>query len=606
MANLRMDKDAFFVHAFEKAPIGMAFVSLNGYFLKANEALRHMFGYSNDELLAMRYQDITEKQDLESSMEQVRKLLEGEADHFQLEKRYVHPSGRLLWGLTSASLVRDEVGTALYFIVQLQDVTTRKCTEKQLQVSKQRYKSLVEQHPDLVMSIALDGTLLRVNDACERVTGYSKHEMPEAFDNMLLKDHELFRKHYEEALLGTSQEFEGRITHKSGREVLLRVTYVPIIIEDRIVGIYAISKDVTEFKRTTEQLRHHQELYELISGHAQEIIMYAKPDGHIEYISPAVQAKLGFTPEELKGWHLADLWHPEDAPLLRSDGLFHASDEDVITSRMRHRNGQELWFETTFKAIRNGQGDIEKVLGISRDISDRKAAEEEAKRAQQIMLNTEKLSLAGQLAAGIAHEIRNPLTAIKGFLQLLERQIAQKPQYFEIISEEMNRIELILNELLLLAKPREADFLSKDVRHVIAQVIQLLESQALMKNVQLTAIMQEAELSVHCDENQLKQVFINFIKNAIESMSNGGVISIEAYTDPNGRMAVISIQDQGCGIPSDQLARLGEPFYTTKEKGSGLGFMVSKRIIEDHQGQLRVSSQVNQGTLVQVVLPLVP
>lgn len=265
--------------------------------------------------------------------------------------------------------------------------------------------------------------------------------------------------------------------------------------------------------------------------------------------------------------------------------------------RKRRKDGTFTWFETVLTAIRDPetQEPIE-LLSISRDISERKKAEE-------IMLQSEKLSIAGQLAAGIAHEIRNPITAIKGFLQLMQDEFNMKKDFYNIINSEINRIELILSELLLLAKPQETKFESKDVRVILSQVTMLLESEANMSNIQLITKIEPDIPSIFCDENQLKQVFINFLKNAMEAMPNGGEINIEVLKEDQDYITVRFV-DQGCGIPEEALSRLGQPFFTTKEEGTGLGFMISRKIIENHDGNIKITSLVNKGTTIEVRLPI--
>jgi PAS domain S-box-containing protein len=234
---------------------------------------------------------------------------------------------------------------------------------------------------------------------------------------------------------------------------------------------------------------------------------------------------------------------------------------------------------------------------IIRDITERK-------KTQELLLNSEKLSLAGQLAASIAHEIRNPLTSIKGFHQLMESEGNGNPYYFEILTDEMNRIELILNELLLLAKPQAKQLKQVDLRALLEQVCILMESQMHLHNIEVEVkCEQNVPTFIHCNENQMKQIFINFLKNAIEAMPNGGQVKI--MVNNIGEDSVfLRIIDQGEGIPEDKLERIGEPFYTTKERGTGLGLMVCRKIIEDHQGSLNITSRLNKGTTVEVLLPL--
>lgn len=231
---------------------------------------------------------------------------------------------------------------------------------------------------------------------------------------------------------------------------------------------------------------------------------------------------------------------------------------------------------------------------IIRDISERKKNEE-------LLINSEKLYVAGQLAAGIAHEIRNPLTSLKGFLQLIASGRSSK-NYYDIMKSELTRIESIVSELLMLSKPQIYELSHQDIRVLIADTVTLLEAQAILHDIVIEANLGDEPLWVHGVENQLKQVFINVIKNAIEVMLDGGSIEVACMRDEDGRI-VVRIADRGPGIAEDQLAKIGQPFYTTKEKGTGLGLMVTYKIVDNHQGSVVVSSRIGEGTTFDILLP---
>ena len=232
---------------------------------------------------------------------------------------------------------------------------------------------------------------------------------------------------------------------------------------------------------------------------------------------------------------------------------------------------------------------------ILRDLTERKQAEE-------MMLQSEKLSVAGQLAAGIAHEIRNPLTSIKGFLQLMQSDKCENKQYFEIIFSELNRIELILSELLMLAKPQESKFKKENINNILNEITTLLETEANLKNVLIEKKLSSTIPEINCDQNQLKQVFINFIKNAIEAMPKGGVVSVTTKEVENE--IEVTVKDNGIGIPKKILEKIGQPFVTTKKSGTGLGLMISFKIIENHKGTIKVNSEEGKGTTFTIRLPI--
>jgi two-component system, sporulation sensor kinase C len=220
-------------------------------------------------------------------------------------------------------------------------------------------------------------------------------------------------------------------------------------------------------------------------------------------------------------------------------------------------------------------------------------------RAEQ---ERDKLSMAGMLAAGIAHEIRNPLTSLKGFLQLTASK--PKPEYTAIMLSEVDRINEIVTELLELAKPKETAFEERDLPALLEQTVTLLEAQANLSNVTLAMEPNARELPpiiVTCEENKLKQVFINLIKNAIEASAGGGAIRIAVRS--SDEQVVVEVTDTGSGLVEEQLEQLGQPFYTTKEHGSGLGLMVCRRIVQDHGGTIAFRSEAGEGTVVEVRLP---
>jgi two-component system, sporulation sensor kinase E len=222
-------------------------------------------------------------------------------------------------------------------------------------------------------------------------------------------------------------------------------------------------------------------------------------------------------------------------------------------------------------------------------------------QSEELLRKSEKLAVVGELAAGVAHEIRNPLTSLKGFIQLL-KEGERNQMYFDIIEAELERLNEIVDEFLLLGKPNPAKKAYHHVSEMLQHVMKLLEGQALLHHVTVQYFIDKQLPPLYCDENQLKQVFINIIKNAIEAMPNGGILRIEAKQRLDS--ILICITDEGCGIPKERMATLGEPFYSTKEKGTGLGLMVSFKIVEAHGGKMKIHSEEGKGTTVCLLFPI--
>jgi len=308
-------------------------------------------------------------------------------------------------------------------------------------------------------------------------------------------------------------------------------------------------------------------------------------DGELMY-------RMGTKPEMVVGKELFDFL-PRDQSLHK------------LQYYQRAWEGQEVSYEGEVNRIHylaslrpiKEKGKVIQIIGSAIDIT-------ELKKTEELLRKTEKLSVVGELAAGVAHEIRNPLTTLKGFLQLHQNHHQLDPLYIEIMLSELDRINSIVGEFLVLSKPQVVHYDPKNIATIVQETVKLLETQALIHRIDMLMDIPSHLPLVLCDQNQLKQVFMNIIKNAMESMPNGGELHIQVKLIDHIQVSV-SIIDQGCGIPQERINRLGEPFYTTKEKGTGLGLMVTRKIIENHQGKMVIRSEVGKGTCVEVLFPVI-
>jgi two-component system sporulation sensor kinase A len=380
-----------------------------------------------------------------------------------------------------------------------------------------------------------------------------------------------------------------------GEEIHVEVKSARALIQDEVVE-YVVINDISSKKQYQDVIQTSRERYRRLVQNSIDTIAVILGEELVFINDSGVELFGAKSYSELVGNSIYDFLHPDYHEIIRRklDLVIKEDKEDDITDGMWYSlNGQLIHSEIVAIPITFQQKKAVQV--IIRDISYRKEAE-------KLMLESEKLSIAGQLAAGIAHEIRNPLTAIKGFVQLMKSGVIQKDQYYDIISSELNRIELILSELLMLAKPHESSFQQTNIIQLFSDVICLLETQAILHNIRIELTNSLTVQSIICDENQLKQVFINFIKNSIEAMPDGGTIHI-IVEEPNDNQVRITFIDEGCGIPEKLMNRLGNPFVTTKENGTGLGLMVSYKIIENHNGTVSIKSKENEGTTLTIELP---
>jgi PAS domain S-box-containing protein len=352
-----------------------------------------------------------------------------------------------------------------------------------------------------------------------------------------------------------------------------------------------------ELKQTLETLEESEAKYRLIAENTSDLIMVMTKEHSISYFSPSHNLVLGYSDTELKNVELCKFIHPEDIENFKHtiNNMFINNKSQSMEFRYKHKVGHWIDFESHCMPVMGDNNCIEHIVIISRDISERKKAEE-------FLLQSEKLSIVGELAAGVAHEIRNPLTTIKGFVQLYKKENSSI-EFNDLLLSELERIEAITSEMLSLGKPQAIQLKRTDLRELIENTLDLLQPQAHMNDIQFKLDFEDAEYYITCEKNQLKQVFLNILKNAMEAMNEGGEIHINLQKSPDNA-CIISIQDQGCGIPEALLPRLGEPFYSLKEKGTGLGLMICHKIIKQHQGDIVYRSEVNKGTLVEIKLPL--
>ncbi|MFD6510613.1 ATP-binding protein, partial [Bacillus sp. NPDC060175] len=220
------------------------------------------------------------------------------------------------------------------------------------------------------------------------------------------------------------------------------------------------------------------------------------------------------------------------------------------------------------------------------------------------MKETENLAVIGTMSTTIAHEIRNPLTALKGFTQMQKERNPADTMSYDIMLQEIERINGFVSELMLLGKPKPIKYEWCNIREILLYVVQLMESYAAQYKVKFHLQVDGNLPDINGDDKQLKQVLLNIIKNGIESMPEGGDIHICVFKKAGDNLC-ISVEDQGFGIENDKIEKIGKAFYTTKENGTGLGLMITYKIIEEHQGSMVIQSSMGVGTKVEIYLPTV-
>lgn len=550
--------------------------------------LVYRMGFTPEQIIGRELQDFIPYHDVGSKLLYYSRVWEGE-EHVTYEG---HLNG--IWYFASLRPIRRG-GEVVEVIGSCVDITERKKIEEQ-------YRRLVEFSPEPII-VYHRGFIQYANPACIEILGASSLEdligksIMNYFDPQSVRIIEKRIKELNQTGMSVPPT-EEQIIRGDGTLIDVEVTGITIDHDDK-PSFLMMYHDITKRKQTEEALRKSESEYRLIAENMQDLIRVIDTNGVIQYASPSHESVLGFSPSVYKGSLFYGLMHPDDISKTQEQfsQVISTKTPRQVEFRYKHCNGGWVYVESCGTPVLNEQDEITSIVIVGRDISERKKAED-------LIRKSEKLSVVGQLAAGVAHEIRNPLTSIKGFVQLLQQEL-DKPFFTDVILSEIKRIESIVGEFLTLAKPQTPQMKEIDVIVLLEQVILLFDSQALLHNVEfIQEVDSDSDLPpIYCDANQIKQVFINILQNAIEAMTHGGIIKILINWEDSDSIKIRFI-DQGCGIPKERIKKIGEPFYSTKEKGTGLGLMISQKIVQEHRGTMKIESTINQGTTVEVILPI--
>ncbi len=360
-------------------------------------------------------------------------------------------------------------------------------------------------------------------------------------------------------------------------------------------------QDLTEVRLYTRALQETEERFSLLAENVNEAFWITTSDFETwEYMSPSFEKIFEMSIEKV--YKEKDLWlqgvHENDRDEVNSAFLFMRYQKVAVEYRFQMKNGDWKWIRSKGYPLQKGDKSI--VVGVHEDITSLKEKDE-------LQARTKQNETALRVAAGIAHEIRNPLTSIKGFMQLMMSNKMEVQKYSGIIFSELSRIETIVNEFMLLAKPtQETELEETDVHDIMIYVTSLFKNQIEGQEIELIQNFDPSLSECLSDPKRLKQIFINLVKNAVEAMEDGGSLTVKSEYIRSDSSLRFTVSDTGKGIEQEKLQRIGEPFFTTKEKGTGLGVMVTNKFVESLDGQIRYESEIGKGTSVIVTLPIKP
>ena len=359
-----------------------------------------------------------------------------------------------------------------------------------------------------------------------------------------------------------------------------------------------VTFDVTEREEAARDLRGSEERFRLIAEHAHDLIALLDVEGRFTYLSPSCESILGYSTGALLGSVSADLAHPDD------EWLAAGALREV---RVRKADGTWLWVEGLSYEVA-GSADSQFAV-IARDISERKHAEAARELLESELRQSQKLEAVGLLAGGIAHDFNNLLTVISGYTEILLRRLGREAEGSEEIAEvskAADRAARLTRQLLAYSRKQILLPRALDLNELVTETHTMLE-RVIGENIEFSTLLGEDLGSIFADEGQIEQIMMNLVVNARDAMPDGGELVIETRAPTDAGYVTLVVSDTGCGMTAATVARIFEPFYTTKERGAGtgLGLATVYGIVKQSGGYIEVESEPDVGTKIWVYFPQV-
>lgn len=587
-----------FSKAFSSSPNPVCIVTVKeGTFLEVNESFLHFCGYTRKEVIGHTPVELNlwiNKDDEEKMGKSFKET--GKVDLLEIRSRM--KSGEVRTGLFSAEEM--EIGGVKCFTLVITDVTERKKAQEALRESEEKFSKAFQSSPSSIsISRMSDGKFIEINDTFLRDKGYTREEIightaTELNIYAKKEDYTNIR-----ALLNKHGKFVNRETRyftKSGQKRVGLMSGEIINIGDEPCMI-VVHTDITKQKEVETKLQAHQKLIDSILVNTPQGVLVIDKDNRVLLANKTMQDIFYFSSIKLNNGLLKDIFPTEKYFNLHKVVKSSEAQKHTVEFRYKTEELEKIIYCVVVKM------DGERILLTFSDIS--REREEEEK-----LYLTDRLASLGEMAAGLAHELNNPLTGILALSQLLmsNNLPAEQKEDIECIHTEANRASNIVKNVLLFARNKIGDNGRSSPNDVLKDILKLREYDERINNISVVTNLEENLPYIPLDKGQLQQVFLNMISNAeaaIKEIHDAGTITITTQRVNNH--VNIMFSDDGCGIKKQIMPRIFDPFFTTKEigKGTGLGLSICYSLIVKHGGKINVKSQVNEGTTFTIRMPIV-
>ena len=606
-----------------------------GQFVHVNQTGLDKLGYSLEEMLQMRLWDLVPKGREAEVLAYLERLVS--QGRSTIETVFVAGDGHPIDVEIHATALFESGGGLVHSRAFVRDVTERRLLEEQIHryttrleqavnertqqlvASQERYKALFDLVADSVFMVGEDGVIVAVNKREEQALGYSEQQVvgSSILNVVLPVHHDEMRSLLAKIRAGERQVPTQEITVRdaTGKDTPVEMDLILVRGSDH-TWVMVQLRDITDRKRLERQMHiYQQELEAKVSERTREIeetkqylenllenandVIYTLDSEQcFTYVNSKIVA-WGYAKEDLLGRpYLALLSKRHRGRRLKSTldiGMKQVYEVEVLT-----KSGEPRSVMVSVSPLHGVEGEILGVLGIARDMTD-------TKKLEQQIRNAEKLASVGKLAAGVAHEINNPLGGILNCLYNMRKgtlSASRQEEYLASMEDGLRRVQRIVRQLLDFSQQHNPELSLADINQVVTQVLRLTDHLFAPHQVRLETVLATDMPEIMIDRHMMEQVLMNLVLNAIQAMRTGGVLTIRTAVEE--AHCLIRIQDSGCGISSSVLPRIFDPFFTTKNEGegTGLGLSVSLGIVERHGGKIVVDSEVGRGTVFTVSIPL--